>query len=208
MEGASRYGGSLAPHYLPWVGERYSAEGFDGLKLLLLGLSHSGDRSRTATWHWLGRHVVEGGFPFWLHIEKVVAGAELGAYSRKDFWNRVAFANLLQESLDEPHEPGPNKFWTPAKRAIQTLIPQLRPDVLFVFSRTACLPDDGEYLGSRDLVDTRSPYEGDRAYLYAMPGYSLVAGCFDDSSNPVLEAAVWHDWAKTLMEEARRTHIV
>jgi hypothetical protein len=195
---------TTALHYWPWKGNRYRAGYRDSLRLLILGESHYGDDDPGATERWTKEHCQKCPERFWTHVEQVVVGFPVqDSDDRQAFWDSVAFSNIVQDVQDRPGTQISERSWKRAREAFCDLIGLLRPDLIFVFSRTAWgkIPDDQEYPGSRYLPDVRSPYSAnDQAYLYEIePGYRVLAGCFNHPRSPGVSRAVWHAWAEQLL---------
>jgi hypothetical protein len=187
-------------HYRPWIGSRYEEGYRDGLRLLIMGLSHYGDTDEGATSHWTTRHIEEKPDAFWTHVEQVVIGRALDRASRKELWHRVAFSNFLQGSMDAPGDKVTGEQWTRGRRAFAEIVECTTPDIVFVFAQSAWthMPDDAEFPGSHSVADL-----GQSGYLYRIrPGYEILAAAFNHPRNPGCPREVWHAWSDRVLASA------
>lgn len=187
-------------HYRPWIGSRYQEGYRDGLKLLILGLSHYRDPDPGATCHWTNHHIEKTPDLFWTHVEHVVSGRALDGAGRKEFWHQVAFSNLLQDCMNAPGDNVTDEQWTRGRLAFAEIIECTAPDVVFVFAQSAWthMPDDTEFPGSHSIIDL-----GQSDYLYRIrPGYDVLAAAFNHPRNPGCPREVWHAWSGRLLANA------
>src|SRR5260221_3104767 len=190
-------------HYLPWVGKAYASGYKNGKRLLILAESHYGDVRRIATRYWTKRHFSKSSAGFWTTIERVIEGHNLDKSARRAFWERVAFSNIIQESLDSAGVAPTESQWRRGRRAFREIIFWTRPDLIFVFSKRGFtrIPDRTEFPGSRELV-LISPNK-EPAYMYFIePGYKILAGSFNHPRRMIYRRDQWHKWARTLVAAA------
>lgn len=141
--------------FAPWIGSNY-AEGFHGLRMLLVCESHYGAKHHerpTVTPEIvkalaLGeKHPKAAGklrrHPHFAKIMAAVNGAKQDfAYpSRRDFWSRVAYYNYLQLFIARSRINPPPCAWEQGKEAFAEVLAVLSPDVIICFSRRS-----GKYL--------------------------------------------------------------
>lgn len=135
--------------FAPWIGSNY-AEGFHGLRMLLVCESHYGakhherptvtpeivkalalgEKHPKATGK-LRRH------PHFAKIMAAVNGAKQDfAYpSKRDFWSRVAYYNYLQTFIARSRINPPPCAWDRGKEAFAEVLTVLSPDLIICFSR-------------------------------------------------------------------------
>jgi hypothetical protein len=189
----------LRLYYRPWKGRFYDQGYHNKLKLLILGHLHYDDGSRTATVDWTRQHLIKPD-RFWTHVEQVVTGHPLTANERTEFWERVAFANFIQDMLQKNGCPTKDQ-WLRARHAFRSLILETTPDLVFVFSQTVWinLPEDDDDCGFRGY----QPMMSGRAGLYQVSrDYRFVAGVFNHPRRPGRKRKYW---ASRLLLEASRT---
>lgn len=196
-------------YYNPYMGVHYQSGYRGGQKLLVVGESFYGGVDHTNGPAWLiGAHVCSAPIVrFCTPIEQIVTGYKLGDDERWAFWMRVAFANLIQESLGAANEQPSDDQWQIARNGFVQTLEAVQPDLVFVFSRRAWskLPDEQELPGSHEiegspLLDS-CPYkpESDQAYVYALKsGRQVLAGCFNHPRKLVWPQQAWHDWSNAL----------
>jgi hypothetical protein len=125
----------------PWIGNRYTAEGIRGVRLLILGEAHygtGGSENNAFTTEIVRKLGQEGRFRFFSATQRLVIGGRgwLPKAARVEFWERVAFYNYVQSF------PGPRARWRPtpamweAARApfLQTL-QEVAPQLLLILGR-------------------------------------------------------------------------
>ncbi|MFK0090520.1 hypothetical protein ACIQUS_24930 [Pseudomonas sp. NPDC090755] len=136
--------------FAPWVGSHY-AEGFRGLRILLVCESHYGDKQHerpTVTpelvkalalgekhpqaTRKLGRHA---------HFAKIMAAltnvkrsGSISSAQRRAFWDGVAYYNFLQEFISDSRVLPPKDAWERGKIAFTEVLTVLAPDVIVCFS--------------------------------------------------------------------------
>ncbi|WNM57733.1 hypothetical protein [Candidatus Nitrospira allomarina] len=124
----------------PWVGTKYRYEGFNGLKVLILGESHYGDAG-TETAELTSEVVKEWGQEkrsrFFTVTQKLIQGTASGervlAQDRKEFWEQVAFYNYIQEFVGAgPRQRPAQEMWERSAAAFNDTLGELEPNVLVV----------------------------------------------------------------------------
>lgn len=133
------------PTFRPWVGEKYETEGIEGgVQLLILGESHygtSGPDDSTFT-----RRVVanygqdDERHAFFTQTAKLVLGLTGDDYlsdeQQRQFWDRVAFYNYVQEYAGEtPGGTVTTEMWEDAEEPFLTVLEQLDPDALLILGK-------------------------------------------------------------------------
>lgn len=199
-------------NYKPWKGRRYSSLGYGGLKLLVLGESHHQDYDRNAALRWTQAHIAKPSM-FWSTIEEIVVGRRLLTEAdRREFWESIAYTNVVQTTMrTSKHRPNESD-WRRSRQWFCEIVREVKPEVVFLFSTALWtrLPDDTEFPGSGDIAGLESPHPQPKpAYHYANPrGRGFVAGCFFHPSylrRAGLPLRPWQRWAKRLLRYAGST---
>jgi hypothetical protein len=132
------------PRYLPWVGDRYTAGGQFGVRLLLLGESmyQKGPGSLTpGILTSMIERIIRGEsrHKFFTLVYQTVAGrtkresapAEVAA-----FWQSVAFYNYIQSSVgDQPRQRPTEESWAQSRGALVEVVGQIAPQAVLVLGR-------------------------------------------------------------------------
>lgn len=139
-------------YFEPWVGPDYDRGGLWGRKVLIVGESHydewadeaeAGQPPLPVTKHHLSRNftqecvqdILEGGkgAVFWKRILNRVGGHEYEDRSLPEFWNRVAFYNLVQSPVcGGPGRRPTTEQWNAIEDPLREVIAVLKPDrILF-----------------------------------------------------------------------------
>ncbi|WP_122847620.1 hypothetical protein [Pseudomonas viridiflava] len=134
--------------FAPWVGSQY-AEGFCGLRILLVCESHYGDKKHerpTATPEIvkalaLGeKHPKATGklrrHPHFTKIMSAVKNARKSFSNpqKKEFWNSVAYYNFLQEFMRDTRAHPTKDAWGRGGSAFTEVLDVLAPDLIVCFS--------------------------------------------------------------------------
>lgn len=138
--------------FTPWIGAKYEAEGFRGLRLLIVCESHYGSKRSerpTATPELvkaLGQRLKHPDatarlrkHPHFARIVTAVSGAAsasvLMTQERADFWERVCYYNFLQEFMPASRVAPPAESWEHGKAPFLKVLATVRPDVVIAFSK-------------------------------------------------------------------------
>lgn len=150
----------------PWVGERYLGEGLGGLRVLILGESHygaAGTENPLVT-----RKVVEehrtgtSAERHFTYIQRLVDPASASNPSQSErfqFWEKVAFANFVQEFVAESPGIRPTAaMWKRGAEALPQTVRELQPDALLVIGKELAhyVPTAGVW-ASLSLLSRRLP---------------------------------------------------
>jgi len=123
----------------PWVGSKYWSAGLGGVRVLILGESHYGIGTESATF--TTEVVKEWGQDkrkrFFTTIQKLVAGIGTDVWvtdeQRSAFWEQVAFYNFVQAFTGSEARCRPTqKMWVAASPAFLATIAELKPQVVVV----------------------------------------------------------------------------
>ncbi len=186
--------------FQPYVGAHYAQGLFGGRCVLIIGESHYEEEgcppcTDETTQKVITDHIECGNVPYLSYIEGI-AGGTRASRAREEFWSCVAFANFIQAPMATPAtRPTKEEVKGSLEPTLQT-IAELRPDVIFVFSRLAYnelpyLMPGGDAERSVKLTD------GKWVWRYAQTdGHMIHAACFSHRSahaNPPVE--VWQAWA-------------
>ena len=137
---------------MPWVGSKYEAEGFRGLRILIVAESHYGSKRSerpTVTSELvkaLGQRLKHPDatarlrkHPHFARIVTAVSNAasasSVTSRERADFWDRVCYYNFFQEFMPRARVEPPAGSWDIGKAAFLEVIATLQPDVVIVFSK-------------------------------------------------------------------------
>jgi hypothetical protein len=139
------------PAFRPWIGERYCTEGYEGVRLLIVGEAQyagnfagegpqrGGERpddtsSTEGLVRDLGIKGPEKHRPFWTKVAKVVLGRSRGealtSHDREGFWNRVAFYNYIQWWMPKARSRPTNAMWVEAKGPFRHTVDELEPHLI------------------------------------------------------------------------------
>ncbi|NCT66558.1 MAG: hypothetical protein GXC76_02825 [Rhodanobacteraceae bacterium] len=127
----------------PWIGSKYRGDNRFGVRVLVLGESHYGDKSetrRTVTTEvvrWLAqdeRHA------FFTKISKVLLGLDKTTWIddevRGEVWEHVAFYNYIQEFVSTDSRVSPlDEMWAAAPAPFLHVLSELEPNVVLVLGK-------------------------------------------------------------------------
>lgn len=156
-------------NFRPWVGEKYSTEGFHNKKILILGESHYctsnlSSEGRCAPLcqkekmypscfnftndvmeEYLDYHDGNDWHNTFLSFERNLFDRELSDDEAKDFWNRIIFYNYIQFALPRAGVAPNGKFWEPSGLAFRELLEYYSPDKIIAWGARLYkgLPDWG-----------------------------------------------------------------
>lgn len=133
------------PTFRPWIGEKYDTEGVKGgIQLLILGESHygtSGPNDSTFTRRVVAKYGQDDErHAFFTKTAKLVLGLTRGDHlsdeKQRQFWDRVAFYNYVQEYAGEtPDGTVISEMWEEAEKPFLTVLRQLDPDALLILGK-------------------------------------------------------------------------
>lgn len=124
----------------PWVGSHYNKDGFNGIRILILGESHYGtkDLERSS----FTREVVNDlgqnrRNRFFTVVQMLITGIPKGTRisneDRQSFWEQVAFYNFIQSIVGEKSGIRPTaEMWKSAKGPFVATVQELKPDLIVV----------------------------------------------------------------------------
>jgi hypothetical protein len=146
--------------FSPWIGDQFQS-GLRGLRLLIVGESHYGPKNQNYDPGFTVncvRNVVRGEWKlkFFGNLQSNLADAGLGVESptclraRKEFWERVAFYNYIQEMISAPGIAPSTSAWERAREPFREVLNELQPNcVLFACKRL--------YLAATDRFEAVAP---------------------------------------------------
>lgn len=137
--------------FAPWVGAQYATEGFRGLRVLVVSESHYGDSRYErpdvtpelikALALGLGHKRAQGKFGRHPHYAKIFASlnncSTAGIFNReqrRDFWEKVAYFNFIQQFLPKIRKEPPAGAWARGKPAFVEVMQVLQPELVLCFS--------------------------------------------------------------------------
>lgn len=122
----------------PWIGRSYGTDGIGGKRLLILGESHYGGDGchypEFTTEVIQGMALEQGPLAFFSRVARLVVGGR-GGFSeteREDFWQRVAFYNFIQTSLDEHGDRPTSEMWQAAREPFLQTLEELKPHLILI----------------------------------------------------------------------------
>jgi hypothetical protein len=148
-----------------------------------------------------------GNYSFFQAIQHVVTGQPPSERAdRQSFCERIAFVNLIQESMDKPTDPPSGEQWARAWKCFPEIILQTMPDVIFCFTRRGWNAQGSQY-PHQLLKDIRNDLRPDCALLYDMSrlrdGYYIVAGGFNHPADRGgFNPSNWHPYAQRILDAA------
>ena len=177
----------------PWVGEWYHEAKLYGLRILLLGESHYGEGEPKASFT---RNVVkrwgqDNRHSFFTKITKFILNqgknGNLTAAQRREFWEKVAFYNYVQEFAGAKARQRPTpEMWKRSEEAYYQVLEELEPDLVVVLGKQLAkhlpAPVDGI-----TLCKVNHPSSG---FKYKDHAESLMNAIEDAREMKMLNAAV------------------
>ena len=126
----------------PWVGERYELAELYGLRVLLLGESHygKGDEDSFFTRRVVKKWGQEKRHRFFTIIARFILhqgrkGRLTGA-ERREFWDKVAFYNYVQEIVGRKARIRPTRdMWKRSEQSFFKVLQDLKPDLVVVLGK-------------------------------------------------------------------------
>lgn len=134
--------------FAPWVGSQY-AEGFFGLRILLVCESHYGDKKHerpTATPEIVKALALGEKHPKATgklrrhpHFTKIMSAVKnvrksFSSEQKNEFWNSVAYYNFLQEFIRDTRVHPPKDAWGRGESAFTEVLDVLAPDLIVCLS--------------------------------------------------------------------------
>ncbi len=122
----------------PWIGSRYSTDGLDGKRLLILGESHYGGDGchypEFTTEVIQDMALEQGRLAFFSRVARLVVGGR-GGFSeaeREDFWQRIAFYNFIQTALEQQGDRPTYEMWQAAREPFLQTLEELKPHLILI----------------------------------------------------------------------------
>jgi hypothetical protein len=140
-----------AVRFSPWIGSKYATEGFNGLRVLVVGESHYGDKryERPTVTPEIVKALALGEthpnalqkLPKHRHFAKILAAvnnvSRSGLFStnqRREFWSRVAYFNFVQEFMRATRKDPTPEAWARGTLAFREVLVALDPELVLCFS--------------------------------------------------------------------------
>jgi len=169
------------PTFRPWIGDKYETEGIaEGIQLFILGESHYGTPDPNDS-TFTRRVVAKYGqnderHAFFTQTVKLVLGLTGDDYlsdeQQRQFWDRVAFYNYVQEYAGEtPNGTVTPEMWADAEKPFLTVLEQLDPDALLILGKELSnhVPEvDVETCVVTHPSSPRFSYEGEQEAVQAL----------------------------------------
>jgi len=125
--------------FKPWIGPEYNNNGIDGLKILILGESHYGDKEyEDVTSDVIRKYVISGQpYAFFTKIAKCILQIpvedKFSMKQRTQIWNSVAFYNYIQTFIgNNPRERPNDDMWNNTEKPFRETINYIKPHVCVV----------------------------------------------------------------------------
>ena len=114
--------------YYPWVGQHFSTS---NPRILFLGHSHYGDEEHDPDPHLtnsvIAGHLERGGLPFFTKLAQLGTGLPAHEIDLQNFFERIAFMNLLQGTLEGPRMAAPSESLARDVAILAMLLKRLKP---------------------------------------------------------------------------------
>jgi hypothetical protein len=119
------------PRFAPWVGADYFGNGFNGVRLLIVGESHYGEED-ISTADVIREHAIEKSQrEYFQKIQSIVTGECTSTRdSRCSFWNSVAFYNYVQALMPTASTAPTRLQFRQSEPSFRTVLGTLAPDCL------------------------------------------------------------------------------
>jgi len=163
----------------PWIGCRYRAEGWNGVRLLILAESQYDtdltdpvpglwDRDGSSTHRIVQDWGIDRPNAFFTKITKLVSGELQGTPSQEDkarFWHGVVFYNFVQWWMPGPRYRPSQQMWQAAGSPLLQVLEECEPQLVLVLGR-----DMANWLppvpGSIGLIPVAHPSSWGFAYAW------------------------------------------
>jgi hypothetical protein len=129
-------------HFKPWVGQDYFDAGLYGLRILVVGESHygSGDQNPSFTRTVVKKWGQDNRRSFFTVVAKLLLGHGRGVkvrtVQRKQFWEKIAFYNYVQEFVGPRPRMRPTPaMWKRSEKAYHQVLCDLKPDLVVVLGK-------------------------------------------------------------------------
>ena len=132
--------------FMPWKGENYQKDGFNGKRILVIGESFycsEEDAVATLTDKIVNDYLaIRNGEPCdnkgrwtntYLKFERSLVGEETTPERSREIWNSIAFYNYLQVPMSGARESGTKMDYKNAEKAFFEVINELQPDLIIVW---------------------------------------------------------------------------
>lgn len=189
--------------YLPWVGEAY-AEGYYGVRILVIGDSHYGKapgEEHNFTCDVLRMHLSgEQRISFFTNIARAITGIPNDDLDQVEFWEKVAFYNYVQKSVEEARSRPTVDQGVSAQAAFEEIINNLQPDRIimlgnFVWDMTPSSGREGELVCS-DATEKRM-----LTWHYPIKsGKIIFTGKMEHPSSGGFSGDAWHPVVKKFLD--------
>lgn len=128
--------------FQPWIGERYAEAELYGLRILLLGESHygKGDEDSAFTRRVVKKWGQEKRHRFFTITARFILrqgqGNRLSSAQRREFWDKVAFYNYVQEIVGKKARIRPTReMWKRSEQSYYKVLHDLKPDLVVVLGK-------------------------------------------------------------------------
>lgn len=200
-------------YFRPWVGSRYRSDGYQGLRILVLGVSHydqgygkgPGTTSYVVEQYISGRHERK----YFDGVGRIFEGTTYGRNEdeRRRFWESVAFCNLIQEFVGTSPDSKPTSaHFSAAMEPFRAVARELSPDFVLVTGFTLWDKVTKALNATRpEILQAREIREYRRCELRVLPGIGdgrLYAGYILHPSRG-FRVHDWSQWAAEYVESVK-----
>lgn len=203
--------------FLPWIGAHYREGIGHGLKILIIGDSHYENPGDT---HTPEQIVTLTRDQITLHLAGLSGGEEFFAKTRglfggdavADFWEHVAFCNIIPEVLSAARERKSDSQYRRGEKIVGSIAGLIRPDIALVLGDRAWgAMSNTERLGTLDLNPLQKGLDRDPRRIWALPGlYPDVIipaiHVHHPSSSANYDIKMWGLLVSAFMEWAQKWH--
>ena len=170
--------------FKPWVGKKYWDEGYNGLRILVIGNSHycnsrndcqccgidgcefdyddCEDMTTSVIEKYLHRNEWEGWMRTYQNFEYALCGHKTNRQESREIWNSIAFYNYLQTAVSNWKDQGDDEDYDNSEDAFWEVINYLQPDYIIMW-------------GNR-VWDQSAGYNGDNCYVLEDGSEVYLAG--------------------------------
>ncbi len=203
--------------FRPFLGKNYNKEGFDGIKLLILGESHYCKNKNSCPK--CGKEDPEDCFNFTNNVVQEYLGFKKGEFESKswmstftrftnvllgdkvgndeiiDFWESIVFYNYVQSALETSRkEPKSEQFYE-SEKAFKEVLRRYKPDLIIVWGIRLWeyLPDIGHYGEERKIhgaIDKIYYYKSGVKDIPAFPVYHPASSKYNYDDSRKIQKAI------------------
>lgn len=201
----------MGERFRPFVGTNYEAGVVNGYKLLLIGESHYNEPGcepcgPDATREVVASYLAGADTPFFDYMFRASSGHGI-AFTRDEFWQRVAFANFIQRPMETASHRPTTEDWEAGLAPFWDTVEEYKPDLVFMFTSawSRWLPN----LAPNGDATRTGPVGDDDTWLwrYGLADRDvLIARFYHRSARPNPSVSVWKAWADHCWQALETSH--